>query len=154
LGIAAGLLGIGLAAGVMFVLTRGGPANVAPLNGPAVTGRTTLSVTPLKNRSGDAAQDALAGEVTEALIGDLTRSAAFDVAPYPPDGPSPTVLVLEGSVRQTGDRLLVTLQLVEGATDAHVWVKGFEGRADDLYGIIQDAARAIEEQAGRFQRRN
>lgn len=154
LGLAAGLLGIGLAVGVMFVLARGGPANVAPEDGTKASGGLTLSVAPLKNRSGDAAQDALAEDVTEALIGDLKRSAAFEVAPYAPDGGPRGVLVVEGSVRRTGDRLLLTLQLIEGATDAHVWVQGFEGRADDLYGIIQDAARAIEEQARRFQQRN
>jgi len=49
--------------------------------------------------------------------------------------------VLEGSVRQVGERLRVTGQLVEAETGSHVWADRFDGVMGDVFDL-QDAITA------------
>jgi TolB-like protein/DNA-binding winged helix-turn-helix (wHTH) protein/Tfp pilus assembly protein PilF len=46
--------------------------------------------------------------------------------------------VLEGSVRKDGDRVRVTVQLVDGANGAHLWSRTYEERLEDVF-RMQDA---------------
>jgi TolB-like protein/thioredoxin-like negative regulator of GroEL len=51
--------------------------------------------------------------------------------------------ILEGSVRRAGDRLRVTAQLIDGATDHHLWADKFDGLATDVFIIQERLARVI-----------
>lgn len=51
--------------------------------------------------------------------------------------------VLEGSVRRAGDRVRVTVQLIEAATDQHIWADNFDRTLDDTFTIQSDIALAI-----------
>ena len=53
--------------------------------------------------------------------------------------------ILEGSVRKTGNRLRVTAQLIEAATDSHLWSETYDREIDDIFEIQDDiAARILE----------
>ena len=53
--------------------------------------------------------------------------------------------ILEGSVRKTGNRLRVTAQLIETATDSHLWSETYDRELDDIFAIQDDiAARILE----------
>ena len=54
--------------------------------------------------------------------------------------------VLEGSVRRAGDRVRVTVQLIEAATDNHVWAENYDRKLDDVFAIQSEIALAIAEQ--------
>ena len=54
--------------------------------------------------------------------------------------------VLEGSVRREGDRVRVTVQLIETATDNHVWADNYDRTLDDVFAIQSEIALAIAEQ--------
>jgi len=54
--------------------------------------------------------------------------------------------VLEGSVRRSGDRVRVTVQLIEAATDQHIWADNFDRTLDDTFTIQSDIALAIAAQ--------
>ncbi len=56
--------------------------------------------------------------------------------------------VLEGSVRAQGERVRVTVQLVDGATEAHVWSQTYEDQLRDVF-ALQD--RIAQEVAGVLQ---
>jgi tetratricopeptide (TPR) repeat protein len=43
--------------------------------------------------------------------------------------------VLEGSVRRSGDQLRVNAQLIDAATDAHLWAERFDGETPDLFAL-------------------
>ena len=43
--------------------------------------------------------------------------------------------VLEGSVRRSGDRVRVNTQLIDAATDAHLWAELFDHDAGDLFAL-------------------
>jgi TolB-like protein len=44
--------------------------------------------------------------------------------------------VIEGSVRYAGNRILVTVQLIDAATDAHIWSESYPGDLSDLSTIF------------------
>jgi TolB-like protein/DNA-binding winged helix-turn-helix (wHTH) protein/Tfp pilus assembly protein PilF len=51
--------------------------------------------------------------------------------------------VLEGSVRKAGDRVRVTVQLVDGANGAHLWSQTYEKRLQDVFAMQDDIARGV-----------
>jgi len=53
--------------------------------------------------------------------------------------------VLEGSVRKSGNRVRVSAQLIEAATDSHLWSDTWDRDLDDIFAIQQDIARRIVE---------
>ncbi len=53
--------------------------------------------------------------------------------------------VLEGSVRQAGDRLRITVQLIDGRTDAHLWSETYDRRLGDIFAVQDDIAINVAE---------
>jgi len=51
--------------------------------------------------------------------------------------------ILEGSVRRAGNKVRVTGQLVEAATDEHVWAKTYDRDLTDIFAIQSEVAQAI-----------
>jgi adenylate cyclase len=52
-------------------------------------------------------------------------------------------LVLEGSVRKSGDRLRVTAQLVDAGTGFHAWSETWDRRLEDMFAIQEEIAQRI-----------
>ena len=51
--------------------------------------------------------------------------------------------IVEGSVRKVDDRLRITAQLIDVATDRHLWSQTFDRQATDVFAIQGEIARAI-----------
>jgi non-specific serine/threonine protein kinase len=51
--------------------------------------------------------------------------------------------VLEGSVRKAGNNLRITAQLIDAATDAHLWAEKYSGTLDDVFDIQEKVSRSI-----------
>lgn len=51
--------------------------------------------------------------------------------------------VLEGSVRKSGNQIRVAAQLVEVASDSHVWSETYDRELDDIFAIQDDIAACI-----------
>ncbi|MCJ7592244.1 MAG: hypothetical protein MUO51_12905 [Woeseiaceae bacterium] len=58
--------------------------------------------------------------------------------------------VLEGSVRKSGDRVRITAQLIDAATDQHLWSETYDRTltAESLFQVQDDIAKAIVEELG------
>lgn len=54
-----------------------------------------------------------------------------------------TAYVVEGSVRKAGENLRITAQLIEAASDTHLWSKTYDRELDDVFAIQDDIARQI-----------
>lgn len=56
-------------------------------------------------------------------------------------------VVLEGAVQRSGDQVRITVQLIDGASDVHLWAESYDRQltADTLFAIQADIARAITE---------
>ena len=57
----------------------------------------------------------------------------------------PVTRVVEGSVRQAGDRVRITVQLVNTVEDCHVWSQRFERGLDDVFALQDEVAGAVVE---------
>src|SRR5207244_4294372 len=112
------------------------PAGPASAAAAATTARKpSIAVLPLLNISGDPEQEFFADGLTEDIITELSRFRDLLVisrnSTFVHKGKAVKVqavarelgveYVLEGSVRKVGDRVRVTVQLIDAQTDRHVW---------------------------------
>lgn len=51
--------------------------------------------------------------------------------------------LLEGSVRKAGNQVRITVQLIDGKTDDHLWSETYDKQMDDVFGIQSDVAQSI-----------
>jgi TolB-like protein/Tfp pilus assembly protein PilF len=51
--------------------------------------------------------------------------------------------ILEGSVQKTGDRVRVTVQLINAASDAHLWAEMYDRNLTDVFAAESDIAKMI-----------
>ncbi len=54
--------------------------------------------------------------------------------------------IVEGSVRRQGARVRVTAELIEAASDAHLWAGSFEGNLADSFRVQEEIARKVSGQ--------
>jgi adenylate cyclase len=132
-------------------------------NSPAFPApRLSIVVLPFTNLSDDREQQYFADGMTEDLTTDLSRLAnmlvisrntAFTYRNKAVDtkqiGRELGVrYMLEGSVRQSGNHLRVNAQLIDAATDAHLWAERFDSDTGDLFAlqneITSQIARALD----------
>jgi len=119
----------------------------------------SVAVLPLKNLSGDPAQDYLADGMTEELIGDLARIPGLRVISrtsvmrfnnsqlsIPEIARTLNVdAVLEGSVIREGDQIRVHAQLIRAATDEHIWAQEYQREYRSVLALQEDVSRSIAE---------
>lgn len=51
--------------------------------------------------------------------------------------------VMEGSVRRAGDKVRITVQLIEAATDKHLWAENYDRTLEDVFAVQSEIALAI-----------
>jgi adenylate cyclase len=124
---------------------------------PSVAPRLSIVVLPFTNLSDDQEQQYFADGITEDLTTDLSRIAdsfvisrntAFTYRNKPVDtkqiGRELGVrYVLEGSVRRSGNQVRVNAQLIDAATDAHLWAERFDGDIGDLFALQDEITGRI-----------
>ncbi len=54
--------------------------------------------------------------------------------------------ILEGSVQRSGDAVRVNVQLINAATDSHVWADTFDRKLTDIFSVESDVAKAVADQ--------
>ena len=128
------------------------------------TSRHSIAVLPLKDMSPGGDQAYFTDGIHEELLSRLAELEHFDV-------PSRTSVeayrerkvpakqiaeelgvdtLLEGSVRHASGRVRVTVQLIDGQTDRHLWVQDYDRMLsmDNLFAIQRDLAQAIARELG------
>jgi len=117
----------------------------------------SLAVLPLKNLSGDPAQEYFADGMTEEIIGRLSmihglrvisRTSAMHFkdtrAPLPEIAKALGVdAIVEGSVIREGGRVRVHAQLIRAATDEHFWSENYDRELGDALALESEVAQAI-----------
>jgi TolB-like protein/Tfp pilus assembly protein PilF len=117
----------------------------------------SLAVLPLENLSGDPDQEYFADGMTEALIAGLAKMGTLKVISrtsvmrYKETRRSiPEIAreldvdaILEGSVLQISGRVRITTQLIDAASDRHLWAESYERDLRDVLALQSDVARAI-----------
>lgn len=125
-----------VAVGINFVGPSGEPSAPA-IAAPA---KPSVAVLPFTNLSADPREQYFADAMTDVLIGDLAKVGALRVisrtsvmAYKGSDKSLPQIArdlnvshIVEGSVLHTGGQVRITAQLIEAATDEHVWTETYE----------------------------
>jgi TolB-like protein/class 3 adenylate cyclase/tetratricopeptide (TPR) repeat protein len=136
--------------------------HAASISHPAVAPRLSIVVLPFTNLSNDPEQQYFADGITEDLVSDLSRIAhsfvisrntAFTYRNKPIDtkqiGRELGVrYVLEGSVRRSDSRVRVTAQLIDAATDAHLWAERFDSDTVELFSLQNEITSQLANALG------
>ena len=120
-------------------------------------GMPSLAVLPLKNLSGDSDQDYFSDGITSSLILSLgmfrglrvksqnssfayrnSNKSSTDIA-----GELDVDFLVEGSMRKSGSRVRLTVQLVEAASDTQIWGKQYDAEFDDILELEQQLSGAV-----------
>lgn len=152
-------LGVGLVSGFLVLsalLYFAKISNRFPFRNAAKSIRS-VAVLPFDNFSGDPEQQYFADGMTEALIAELGQMRDLRV-------PSRTSVMLykrankplrqiarelavdalvEGSVTRSGGRVGITVQLLDGARDQHLWGGTYDRDSRDVLALQHELARAI-----------
>ncbi|NIN73071.1 MAG: protein kinase, partial [Gemmatimonadetes bacterium] len=137
--------------GIYWMTTRIPPR---PAGAPQIT---SLAVLPLENLSGDPEQEYFADGMTEALITDLAKIgtlkviARASVMPFKEASrPLPEIAqqlgvegLITGAVLRSGGQIRITAQLIDAASQEHLWADRYEKELRDVLLIQSQIVEAI-----------
>ncbi len=130
---------------------------VARAGRPSASDENSIAVLPFENLSSDSEQEYFCDGMTEELINALTqveglrvvaRTSAFAFKNQHRDirniGEELDVeTVVEGSVRKAGDRLRVTVQLINAPSGYHLWSQRYDRQLKDVFAIQEEISQSI-----------
>ncbi len=117
----------------------------------------SLAILPLEDFSENQGGEYFTAGLHEELVSQLSQIGAArvlsrtTVVQYDRTGKTMPVLaeelgvegVVEGSVFRDGDRVRITVQLIHGPTDQHLWANSYEGTLEDAIALQRTVAQAI-----------
>ena len=131
----------------------GGDAKGAKSDGD----KPTIAVLPFANMSGDKEQEFFTDGMTEDIITELSRFRDLFVisrnSAFVYKGKTVNIrdvakdlgvqYVVEGSVRKAGNRVRVTVQLIDAQTDRHIWAERYDRELEDVLAIQDEVTSTI-----------
>jgi adenylate cyclase len=119
--------------------------------------KPSIFVLPFTNMSGDADQEFFADGLTEDILTELSRFRDLFVisrnTSFKYKGQAVDVqktarelgvqYVIEGSERKAGNRVRVTVQLIDAESDRHVWAERYDRDLEDIFAIQDEVTSAI-----------
>ena len=142
-----------------YKMVVGAESNAKPVERPTLElpDKPSVAVLPFNNMSGDPEQDYFADGITEDIITELSRypnlfviarNSSFTYKGQPVRlqvvGAELGVhYVVEGSVRKAGNRVRVTVQLIEAATENHIWAERYDRELTDIFEIQDELTQAV-----------
>ena len=119
--------------------------------------RKSIAILPFVNMSGDVENEYFSDGISEEILNLMVKLPQLRVASRTSsfmfkgkDVGIPAVAeqlgvdtVLEGSVRRAGDRVRITAQLIDVATDSHLWSETYDREMKDVFAIQDDIAQSI-----------
>ena len=117
----------------------------------------SIAVLPFTNLSGDPARDYFSDGMSEELLNLLARIPGLQVASrtssFAYKGRNVDIrevgrelgveTVLEGSVRQAGEQVRITAQLIDAESGFHLWSETYDRRMEDIFQVQDEIAAAI-----------
>jgi TolB-like protein/tetratricopeptide (TPR) repeat protein len=128
---------------------------------PAASSETresiSLAVLPFVNMSSDKEQEYFSDGISEELLNVLANAGGIEVASrtsaFAFKGKDRNISeiakilkvdhVLEGSVRRSGSTIRITAQLIDAATDKHIWSDTYDREFTDVFKVQDEIANKI-----------
>jgi len=140
----------------MFRSTRNASVAVASV----ARSPRSIAVLPLQNLSNNPAEDYFADGMTDELTTDLAQFRSMRVISRTSamhyKGASKTApeigrelgvdTLIEGTVQRVGDRVRIRVQLIDSASDRHLWARTYDHELEDVLLLQSSAARDIAEE--------
>ncbi len=150
-------LAVFFALAVWLAWAASAPAGQGEPPRPSKAAGMTIAILPFANLSQSVEDEVFADGMVKDLITGLAMNSTLKVisrsSTFAYKGASPDVravaadlgcdFVLEGSVRRLGERLRVSVQLIDGANGAHVWVERYDQPLKDLFALQDELIRQI-----------
>ena len=122
----------------------------------------SLAVLPLNNLTGDPEQDYFSDGLQDLLITEISRLPGLRVTSRQStrryrDSQLPAAEIakelgvdalLEGSLLKADSTIELTVQLIDGRNDRHLWAERYTREAPYVFNLVADAARAIGTEIG------
>jgi TolB-like protein/Flp pilus assembly protein TadD len=119
--------------------------------------RNSIAVLPFTNLSGDASKEYFSDGMSEELLNLLARVPGLQVAArtsaFAYKGRNVDIrqvgkelgveTVLEGSVRQQGQQVRITAQLIDTESGFHLWSETYDRKLEDIFAVQDEIAQAI-----------
>jgi adenylate cyclase len=120
----------------------------------------SIAVLPFNNMSNDPEEEFFSDGLTEDLITDLAnisglfvpnRNIAFTYKSKVVNleriaKELSVAYLIEGSVRRAGQKVRINVQLIEGATGAHIWAARYDRNLSDIFAVQDEITKTIVEQ--------
>ena len=117
----------------------------------------SIAVLPFNNLSDDPKQEYFADGMTDELITDLSKMSGLRVisrnSSFTYKGKTVKVqqvaaelnvqYVLEGSIQRAGDRVRIRAQLIDGATDHHLWAESYDAVMENIFDLQDKITKKI-----------
>jgi len=143
-----------VAIGTLYLLR---PGRHAPAPAKPAHARSEIAVLPFQNLSAEGPHAYFAGGLHEEILTQLAKVSALKVISRTsvmgyqetskPMRAIATELgvgsIVEGSVQVEGERLRVNVQLIDAATDEHLWAERYDRTLDDAFAIQSEVAQKI-----------
>ncbi|MDH3885963.1 MAG: tetratricopeptide repeat protein [Desulfobacterales bacterium] len=155
---AAGIIAVVVLGIWQFYLRRPAvePASVDEMAYP-LPEKPSIAVLPFDNMSKDPEQEYFSDGITEHIITSLSRSPYLFViarnSTFSYKGKPVKInqiaeelgvrYVLEGSVQRTGDKVRITVQLIDATTGHHVWAENYDREVRDIFDLQDEIAMKI-----------
>jgi len=150
------VIGVLISIGLFFIGRYTARTSKAQLN---ELSEKSIAVLPFENLSGDPNNAYFTEGVQEEILTRLARIADLKVISRTSTQrfkSSPNNLpqiakqlgvanILEGSVQRAADQVRVNVQLINAASDAHLWAESFDRKLTDIFAVETDIAKAIAE---------
>ena len=144
-------------AGVYFEVSNQHPKTVS--HAPTIPEKS-IAVLPFENRSEEKANAYFADGIQDEILTRLSKIADLKVISRTSTRQyksAPENLqeiakqlgvahILEGSVQKIGDAVRVNVQLINAATDSHLWADTFDRKLTDIFSVETEVAKAIADQ--------
>lgn len=116
-----------------------------------------IAVLPFSNMSPDPNDEYFADGITEEIISTISKIHGLEVisrtsimqyksTPKPIREVSKELVVgtiLEGSVRKAGNKLRISIQMIDAARDRHLWAENYDRELQDVFVIQSDVANKV-----------
>ncbi|MFP6735689.1 MAG: adenylate/guanylate cyclase domain-containing protein [Rhodospirillales bacterium] len=136
----------------------------------AAAEKPAIAVLPFENFSSDPEQEYFSDGIADDIITALSRFGWLQVtarnSTFSYKGQSPDLrdvakdlnvrYVLEGSVRRAGERVRISVQLIDGGTGNHIWAERYDRELEDIFDLQDEitttVASAIEPELAKAER--
>jgi TolB-like protein/Flp pilus assembly protein TadD len=138
-------------------------ASLAPKSSTSLPPEKSIAVLPLENLSDEKENAFLADGIHDELLSNLSKIADLKVISRTSVMQYKSGIkrnfkeiaqqlgvghLVEGNVRRAGNRVRVSVQLIDARTDTHLWAEDYDRDVADIFAIEREIAASIAEQLG------